>query len=92
MTMKLVNVSQAKAQLSSLIEAAELGEQVLIMRGSRPAVTLMKVTEEDLSFHPEVPIEALNDFEAEIERERGGAGLLHLGSTGSEAATQLKAW
>jgi antitoxin (DNA-binding transcriptional repressor) of toxin-antitoxin stability system len=90
--MKLVNVSQAKAQLSSLIEAAELGEQVLIMRGSRPAVTLMKVTEGDLSFHPEVPIEALNDFEAEIERERGDVGLLNLGSTGSEAATQLKAW
>jgi len=65
--MKLVNVSQAKAQLSSLIEAAELGEQV---RGSRPAVTLMKVTEEDLSFHPEVPIDALNDFEAEIQQER----------------------
>ena len=90
--MKLVNVSQAKAQLSSLIEAAELGEQVLIMRGSRPAVTLMKVTEDDLSYHPEVPIEALNDFEAEIERERGDAALLNLGTTGSEAATQLKAW
>jgi antitoxin (DNA-binding transcriptional repressor) of toxin-antitoxin stability system len=68
--MKLVNVSQAKAQLSSLIEAAELGEQVLIMRGSRPAVTLMRVTEGDLSFHPEVPVNALNDFEAEIEQER----------------------
>ena len=90
--MKLVNVSQAKAQLSSLIEAAELGEQVLIMRGSRPAVTLMKVTEEDLSFHPEVSVAALNDFEREIERERGDASLLHLGATGSEAATQLKDW
>jgi antitoxin (DNA-binding transcriptional repressor) of toxin-antitoxin stability system len=90
--MKLVNVSQAKAQLSSLIEAAELGEQVLIMRGSRPAVTLMKVTEEDLSFHPEVPIDALNDFEAEIQQERGGAGLIHLGSTATEAASQLKDW
>jgi antitoxin (DNA-binding transcriptional repressor) of toxin-antitoxin stability system len=90
--MKLVNVSQAKAQLSSLIEAAELGEQVLIMRGSRPAVTLMKVTEDDLSFHPEVPIGALNDFEAEIQQERGGAGLLHLGSTAAEAASQLKDW
>jgi antitoxin (DNA-binding transcriptional repressor) of toxin-antitoxin stability system len=90
--MKLVNVSQAKAQLSSLIEAAELGEQVLIMRGSRPAVTLMKVTEDDLSFHPEVPIEALNDFEAEIQQERGGAGLLPLGSTAKEATSQLKEW
>ena len=90
--MKLVNVSQAKAQLSSLIEAAELGEQVLIMLGSRPAVTLMRVTEEDLSFHPEVPINALNDFEAEIQQERGGAGLLHLGSTATEAASQLKDW
>lgn len=68
--MKLVNISQAKAQLSSLIEAAKLGEQILIMRGSRPAVTLMKVTEEDITFHPEVSIEALNDFEAETMKER----------------------
>ncbi|NBZ95993.1 MAG: hypothetical protein EBR40_06150 [Proteobacteria bacterium] len=90
--MKLVNVSQAKAQLSSLIEAAELGEQVLIMRGSRPAVTLMRVTEEDLSFHPEVPVNALNDFEAEIEQERREAKLLHLGATESKAASELKTW
>ncbi len=90
--MKLVNVSQAKAQLSSLIEAVELGEQVLIMRGSRPAVTLMRVTEEDLSLHPEVPADALSEFDREIEQERKETKLLHLGATGSEAASQLKTW
>jgi antitoxin (DNA-binding transcriptional repressor) of toxin-antitoxin stability system len=90
--MKLVNVSQAKAQLSSLIEAAESGEQVLIMRGSRPAVTLMRVTEEDLSLHPEVPADALGEFNREIEEERKRAKLLLLGSIGSEAASRLKSW
>ena len=52
--MKLVNISQAKAQLSALIEAAEKGEQIVIMRGSRPAVTLLRVTELDISLHPEI--------------------------------------
>lgn len=68
--MKLVNISQAKTHLSSLIEAAEQGEQVMILRGSRPAVTLMKVTESDLHFHPEIPAKSLKDFDAEIERDR----------------------
>ena len=30
--MKMVNISQAKTHLSSLIEAAEQGEQVMILR------------------------------------------------------------
>jgi hypothetical protein len=32
--MKLVNISQAKTHLSSLIEAAGQGEEVMILRGS----------------------------------------------------------
>jgi antitoxin (DNA-binding transcriptional repressor) of toxin-antitoxin stability system len=87
--MKLVNISQAKTHLSSLIEAAEQGEQVMILRGSRPAVTLMKVTESDLHFHPEIPAKSLEDFDAEIERDRSEGNLEFLGNTGSQALDGL---
>jgi antitoxin (DNA-binding transcriptional repressor) of toxin-antitoxin stability system len=87
--MKLVNISQAKTHLSSLIEAAEQGEQVMILRGSRPAVTLMKVTESDLHFHPEIPAKSLQDFEAEIQRERSDGTLALLGNTGTQALGAL---
>lgn len=88
--MKLVNVSQAKAQLSALIEAAEKGEQIVIMRGSRPAVTLLRVTESDMGLHPEISPGALSEFEAEIGAERAAGQLRVLGRSGSEAVSALK--
>ncbi len=87
--MKLVNISQAKPHLSSLIEAAEQGEEVMILRGSRPAVTLMKVTEADLHMHPGIPAKSLEDFEAEIESDRSERKLALLGNTGPEAVDSL---
>jgi antitoxin (DNA-binding transcriptional repressor) of toxin-antitoxin stability system len=87
--MKLVNISQAKTHLSSLIEAAERGEEVMILRGSRPAVTLVKVTEADLHFHPEIPAKSLEEFDAEIESDRSEGELAFLGNTGSQALDAL---
>jgi len=55
-TMKAVTISEAKAKLSGLVEAAQHGEQVLIMRGSKPAVTLMPVQEEDLVIWPRLRV------------------------------------
>lgn len=88
--MKLVNISQAKTHLSSLIEAAEQGEEVMILRGSRPAVTLLKVTEADLHFHPEISMKGLEKFDSEIERDRREGALVYLGDTGSQAVDALK--
>ncbi len=88
--MKLVNISQAKTHLSSLIEAAEQGEEVMILRGSRPAVTLLKVTEADLHFNPEISMKALEEFDSEIERDRREGDLLFLGDSGSQAVDALK--
>jgi antitoxin (DNA-binding transcriptional repressor) of toxin-antitoxin stability system len=88
--MKLVNISQAKTHLSSLIEAAEQGEEVMIMRGSRPAVTLLKVTESDLHFNPEISRKGLEEFDSEIERDRREGALVYLGDTGSQAVDALK--
>jgi prevent-host-death family protein len=88
--MKLVTISDAKANLSTLIEAAENGQQVLIMRGSRPAVTLTPVTEEDMELAPRIPRSALADFEAEIETDRMTGHLGMLGSSVQEAAENLR--
>ena len=88
--MKLVNISQAKTHLSSLIEAVEQGEEVMILRGSRPAVTLLKVTEADLHFNPEISMKGLEEFDSEIERDRKEGALLFLGDTGSQAVDALK--
>ena len=42
--MTVVNIRQAKAQLSKLIAKAEAGEEVVIMRGKKPVARLTAVT------------------------------------------------
>ena len=54
--MKTVTISEAKAKLSALVESAEKGEQILIMRGSKPAVTLIPVHDEDLVIWPSLHV------------------------------------
>lgn len=88
--MKTFTISEAKAKLSALVEAAERGEEVLIMRGSKPAVTLTPVTEADLALWPAVKASALADFDAEIERDRRSGQLKPLGRTPTAAAQALK--
>lgn len=43
-------VHTAKTQLSKLIEAALRGEEVVIARGSKPAVRLVPVAQSDFQF------------------------------------------
>jgi prevent-host-death family protein len=47
--MKFRTLSEAKAQLGTLVRLAEEGETVVISRHGRPAVRLAVVREEDLS-------------------------------------------
>ncbi|MCE0498585.1 MAG: type II toxin-antitoxin system Phd/YefM family antitoxin [Methylacidiphilales bacterium] len=88
--MKLVTVSEAKSQLSAYIKAAEQGEQVIIMRGSKPAVALRPISENDLSLAPELPASALAEFEAELEQDRKKGLLRKLGKDSTEAAASLR--
>jgi prevent-host-death family protein len=77
--MKTYTISEAKAKLSALVQAAEEGQEILIMRGSKPAVTLTPVSEDELSFWPQVPESALADFDREIEADRKAGALKPLG-------------
>ena len=90
--MKLVTVSQAKSKLSSYIKSVEAGEQVVIMRGSKPAVLLKPISENDLDVIPEISPSAAAAIEAEIERDRKAGRLTKLGDTPEEAATALRRW
>ncbi len=62
----------------------------MILRGLRPAVNLLKVTEADLHFHPEISKKGLEEFDSEIERDRIGEALVFLGDAGSQALDALK--
>ncbi len=90
--MKLVTVSQAKSRLSSYIKSAERGEQVVILRGSKPAVLLKPITEDDLDVVPEISPSAAAAIEAEIERDRKAGRLVKLGDTPEEAVATLRRW
>lgn len=88
--MTTVTISEAKAKLSALVEAAERGEDVLILRGAKPAVTLTPVTADDLALWPAVPSRALGGFAAEIEAERKAGSLVPLGKSPAAAARKLR--
>ena len=90
--MKLVTVSQAKSKLSSYIKSVEAGEHVVIMRGSKPAVLLKPISENDLDVIPEISPSAAAAIEAEIARDRKAGRLIKLGDTPEEAATALRRW
>ncbi len=85
----MVTVSQAKSQLSAYIKFAEAGEQVVIMRGSKPAALLRPVTEKDLKLAPELSLSTLEEFEKEIGQERKRGSLRKLGNKPVAAAEAL---
>ena len=47
--MKAVTIKEAKARLNALVEAAERGEQVVLMRGSKHVAVILPVSAEDWS-------------------------------------------
>jgi prevent-host-death family protein len=75
--MQAVTIREAKARLNALVEAAERGEQVVLMRGSRHVATIVPISEDDLELAPR-----LSDSQAErLWREIGtgsaqGAGFV----------------
>ncbi len=50
--MQTVTIREAKARLNALVDAAERGEQVVLMRGSRLVAAIVPVSAEDLELAP----------------------------------------
>jgi prevent-host-death family protein len=70
---KAVTIREAKARLNALIEAAERGEQVVLMRGSKHIAAIVPISEKDLELAA-----SLTDAQAErlwrqleLERRKG---------------------
>ncbi len=58
--MQSMTIREAKARLNALVEAAERGEQVVLMRGSKHVARIVPLSEEDLEVSPR-----LTDAQAE---------------------------
>jgi len=75
--MQAVTIREAKARLNALIEAAERGEQVVLMRGARHVALIVPLGAEDLEVAPR-----LSDGQAErlwreiADERRHGAGVV----------------
>jgi antitoxin (DNA-binding transcriptional repressor) of toxin-antitoxin stability system len=58
--MQAVTIREAKARLNALVEAAQRGEQVVLMRGARHVALIVPLSAEDLEVAPR-----LSDRQAE---------------------------
>lgn len=76
-TMQAVTIREAKARLNALIEAAERGEQVVLMRGARHVALIVPLGAEDLEVAPRLSDGQAERLWREVAAEsRHGAGLV----------------
>jgi prevent-host-death family protein len=68
--MVTVNLAQAKAHLSELLDKVEGGEEVIITRHGRPVAHLFAVSQ------PKQPVRALAEFRARMPRWRSTSSAL----------------
>lgn len=70
--MKIINIHQAKTNLSKLIEAVITGEEVIIAKAGKPLVKLVPYVEERKSRTPggwEDRVVMSEDFDDELPKE-----------------------
>ena len=74
--MQTVTIREAKARLNALVNAAERGEQVVLMRGSRLVAAIVPVSAADLELAPRLTDPQAERLWRQIEGERtSGASL-----------------
>jgi prevent-host-death family protein len=75
--MHSVTIREAKARLNALVEAAERGEQVVLLRGSRHVAQIVPLAADDLEVAPRLSDGQAERLWREIASEaRGGAGVV----------------
>jgi prevent-host-death family protein len=75
--MHAVTIREAKARLNALIDAAERGEQVVLMRGSRLVAAIVPVSADDLELAPRLTDPQAERLWRQIDGERAsGASLV----------------
>ncbi len=74
--MQAVTIREAKARLNALVEAAERGEQVVLMRGAKHVALIVPLSEADLEVSPRLTDSQAERFWRQIAVERkGGASV-----------------
>lgn len=68
--MKAVTIREAKARLNALVEAAERGEQVVLMRGSKHVAAIVPLSAEDLELAPSLTDAQAEKLWRELDEER----------------------
>jgi prevent-host-death family protein len=68
--MRAVTIREAKARLNALVEAAERGEQVVLMRGAKHVAAIVPLTAEDLEFSSALTDAQAERFWRDLHRER----------------------
>jgi prevent-host-death family protein len=75
--MHAVTIREAKARLNALVDAAERGEPVVLMRGSKLVAAIVPVSADDLELAPRLADPQAERFWKQIEGERAsGASLV----------------
>ena len=75
--MEAVTISEAKARLNALVEAAERGEQVILMRGSKLVAAIVPVSADHFDLAPRITDAQAERLWRQIRAERGdGSSLL----------------
>lgn len=86
--MNAFTIKEAKARLNELIEAAERGEQVVLMRGSKHVATIVPITDADIELAPRLTDAQAARFWEQLARDRR-AGQVREFSSASQAVTYL---
>ena len=68
--MKAVTIREAKARLNALVEAAERGEQVVLMRRSKLVAAIVAVSADDLELGPRLSDPQAERLWGQLEAER----------------------
>lgn len=74
--MHTVTIREAKARLNALVDAAERGEQVVLMRGSRLVAAIVPVSADDLEIAPRLTDPQAERLWRQIAEERASGASL----------------
>ncbi len=87
--MKAVTIREAKARLNALVEAAERGEQIVLMRGSKHVAAIVPVSAEDLELLPSLTDAQADRLWRQLHEERE-AGSSMVFDSPERAVTSLR--
>lgn len=76
--MRAVTIREAKARLNQLVDAAEKGEQVVLMRGSRHVAVIVPISAEELEIAPRLSDAQAERLWRQLAEERRSGQLLVL--------------